>query len=108
MPKKPPLPCREYGCPNDAKKDGYCSEHWQPRSKKYPKKTDPIYSGHWQKVRAAYLRQYPICNRCEHSATIVHHIEEIENGGDPYNWDNLESLCRDCHEKEHVRKKQSK
>ncbi|MFT7880894.1 MAG: HNH endonuclease signature motif containing protein [Sulfurimonas sp.] len=28
---------------------------------------------------------------------IVDHIEEIKDGGDPYNMNNLQTLCRSCH-----------
>lgn len=47
-----------------------------------------------------------ICERCGAPARIVHHREYItpENINDPditLNWDNLEALCQDCHNKEH-------
>ena len=35
------------------------------------------------------------------AAAIVHHIKPIRGGGDPWNIDNLESLCRACHGLEH-------
>lgn len=30
-------------------------------------------------------------------AVIVDHVKEIADGGDPYDWDNLQSLCLPCH-----------
>lgn len=50
--------------------------------------------------------QHFICERCGSLATICHHKIWLnsENVNDPmvvFNWDNLEALCHDCHNKEH-------
>lgn len=64
----------------------------------------------WEDTRAAYLvSQDHICERCGEPAKIVHHRQYItkDNIGDPditLNWDNLEALCQDCHNKEHHRR----
>ena len=47
----------------------------------------------------------PLCERCEKINLIipteaVHHIIPISQGGDPWDLDNLESLCIKCHNKE--------
>ena len=61
----------------------------------------------WTKCRLAFLKsKFFICERCEGAATIAHHKEYLtpDNVNDPYvtlNWDNLEALCQDCHNKEH-------
>jgi 5-methylcytosine-specific restriction endonuclease McrA len=65
-------------------------------------------SKQWQRVRKAYLTsQYNKCERCGSMADIVHHKKKITPGNinDPFitlNWDNLESLCQDCHNREHM------
>lgn len=66
----------------------------------------------WRDTREAYRRSKGgLCERCLargliKPAAIVHHKVYItpENVNDPnvvLNWDNLEALCRECHENEH-------
>ena len=61
----------------------------------------------WQECRAAFLQgKFYICERCGGVATIAHHIIYLmpENIHDPnitLNWNKLEALCQDCHNKEH-------
>lgn len=50
--------------------------------------------------------QHHICERCGGLAVICHHKEwlnrrNVKNPMVAYNWDNLEALCMDCHNKEH-------
>jgi len=68
-------------------------------------------SKRWQNTRKIKLLVNPFCERCSkegiyNDAEIVHHKEYItdKNYQDDfvfYNIENLESLCRDCHNKEH-------
>ena len=64
----------------------------------------------WNKCRDGFLiSKYYICEICGDTATIVHHIIYLtpENINDPdisLNWENLEALCQDCHNKEHMGK----
>ena len=69
-------------------------------------------SRRWQHTRAAYLSSVGgLCERCikkglYHPAVIVHHKiyiapENINNPEITLNWNNLEALCRECHEEEH-------
>lgn len=68
-------------------------------------------SGAWKKLRQAYLSEHPMCERCARvgrirPATQVHHKIHLtpENVDDPniaLNMSNLESLCDECHAKEH-------
>lgn len=61
----------------------------------------------WRRTRAAYLESVNhICERCGRPAVIVHHKRYLtpEAVNDPdlaLSFDNLEALCRDCHNKEH-------
>jgi 5-methylcytosine-specific restriction protein A len=55
----------------------------------------------WQKRRESVLAANPICVACSAagrvaSATEVDHIVPLQHGGDD-SWDNLQSLCHDCH-----------
>lgn len=77
---------------------------------------DPRYqkllnSKRWKMIRADYLRQHPLCERCQRegfirSAIDVHHRVPVETGKTEqemellaYNLDgnNLEALCIQCH-----------
>ena len=66
----------------------------------------PLHTAHWRKIRDLKLSVHPLCERCERHgrdviATVVHHIDRDEHNN---GFENLESLCRDCHEIEHRRK----
>lgn len=70
-------------------------------------------SKRWQKLRKQKVLLNPWCERCSEkgiytSTEIVHHKEYITNKNYMYddvffNIDNLESLCRECHNKEHFK-----
>lgn len=107
MPIAPKKPCRKYGCSGYQEKDGYCLKHWKPGWSKTGQRSDARYhSGNWQRIRETRLIENPICERCDQKvANTVHHIEPVEEGGDFWDYDNIQALCRDCHEIIHGRKK---
>lgn len=56
----------------------------------------------WRRVRAAYLRQHPLCADCTKDRQLtpaieVHHTVALVDGGAPYADSNLEGLCRRHH-----------
>ena len=61
----------------------------------------------WKKTRKAYyISKYGLCERCGRPGDIVHHKIHLNpsNINDPnitLNFDNLELVCQDCHNKEH-------
>ena len=61
----------------------------------------------WRQCRDAYfVLRHGLCERCGRPGKIVHHRIWLtpENINDPdvsLNWDHLELLCQDCHNKEH-------
>lgn len=68
----------------------------------------------WKDCRAAYKSSRGgLCERCLSrglivAGSVVHHKIELtdDNVNDPsvsLNWENLELLCRDCHEQHHQR-----
>ena len=67
-------------------------------------------SKEWVKCRDSYAASvFYLCERCKRPGYIVHHKSYItdENVSDAeitLNWDNLEFLCLDCHNKEHFGK----
>ena len=64
-------------------------------------------SSEWIACREAYAASvFYLCERCKRPGLIVHHKIRItnDNEDDPevtLNWDNLEYLCLECHNKEH-------
>lgn len=56
----------------------------------------------WIALRNRYSAFQPLCEHCLKAGLVtpghdVDHIKEIEDGGDPWDWDNLQNLCKPCH-----------
>lgn len=53
----------------------------------------------WRKLRSAKLDANPRCETCrQRPATEVDHVIPLAERPDlRYDWDNLSSICRDCH-----------
>ena len=105
MPRSPKKPCRYPGCPKLT--DGsYCSEHQKAVDRHYNRyERDPEcnkrYGAEWRKIRAAYIRQHPLCEECLKHGRLtpvqeVHHVVPLADGG-TNDFDNLMSLCKSCH-----------
>ena len=72
-------------------------------------------SKRWQKLRKQKLILNPLCERClkndiKIAAYFVHHKEYVTDKNYMYdsvffNIDNLESLCKKCHNEEHFKEK---
>lgn len=62
----------------------------------------------WTRCRNAYMKmRHYICERCGSPAVICHHKTHIspENIWNPdvtLSFENLEALCQDCHNREHM------
>lgn len=62
----------------------------------------------WMKCRASFIvSKFNICERCHGVGKIVHHKiiltpKNINDTNITLNWNNLELLCQDCHNKEHM------
>jgi len=107
MPYKPKKPCKYPLCPNMAEEgSSYCKEH---SSLNTPRDTRPNapqrgYDWQWQKLRKLYLKHNPLCERCKRlgrttPADTVHHKRSVKEYPElRLTWDNLMSLCRNCHE----------
>ena len=71
-------------------------------------------SAAWIKCKNSYIKSvHGLCERCGEPGYIVHHKKYItpKNINDPnitLNHDNLEYLCRKCHNEEHERFKKNK
>ena len=82
-----------------------CDGCYRPKVKRPQQvERDRLYSSaRWRKVRRAVLdRDAYACRRCgKGDDLIVHHDREAYSGHDPLDADNLETLCRACHAREH-------
>lgn len=62
----------------------------------------------WQKCRTAYVKEkFGICERCGKPGKIVHHKiyltpENINCPEITMNFNNLELVCKTCHNQEHI------
>ena len=60
------------------------------------------YDRQWRKVRAEYIAEHPLCEECLKNGKIVpvydvDHIVPLSQGGERLDKNNLQSLCRTCH-----------
>lgn len=113
MPRRPKRPCSQPGCPELT--DGqYCARHRKEDYKKYNRfKRDEFSkwfynSPEWQRLRKQKLRLNPLCEHCEREgkvrpATVVDHIVPIKEGGIALDINNLQSLCKPCHDSKTAR-----
>ncbi|MYC28158.1 MAG: HNH endonuclease [Nitrospira sp. SB0662_bin_26] len=57
-----------------------------------------LHNWQWERVREDVLdRDNWKCRHCGGYANQVDHVIPIFKGGKPYERDNLQTLCRDCH-----------
>lgn len=68
----------------------------------------------WKRARTSYIKyRCGLCERCGGAGVIVHHKKYLttSNINDPkvtLSFRNLELLCMDCHNKEHLAKKNTR
>ena len=65
---------------------------------------NPIYKkAIWQRVRRFVLdRDGWRCRKCGRAGALeVHHVKPLQDGGEPYDPANLQTLCRTCHTDTH-------
>lgn len=103
MPIKPKRQCNKVGCPElTDRPSGYCESHEKQIKVNYERTRETAvkrgYDTRWRKIRRMKLNNDPICERCQGIASLVHHRDRDTSN---VAFDNLESLCTQCHEKEH-------
>jgi len=93
----------------------YRKRPWTPKPKPYEgHQSDKFYNTRaWHKTRYAYRKRHPMCKMCEDKgitklAEMVDHITPIKDGGDPLDWNNLQSLCNKCHRRKTLRETKAK
>lgn len=105
--------CKHHKCRTLISKGTYCNKHNQYQNKSYneQRKHDEVMkfykSKEWREVRQQALkRDCFTCSMCGGLANLVHHKTEVRT-----DWtrrldlSNLESVCRECHNKiDHYKK----
>ena len=67
----------------------------------------------WKKLRKQYAEQQPLCEHCLKfdiltPLAVVDHVKEIEDGGEPFDINNLQSLCHSCHNRKTAEEKRKR
>jgi 5-methylcytosine-specific restriction protein A len=111
MPYKPKRPCAYPNCPELT--DGrYCEKHAPKVNSdynRYARDADSkcfYNSKAWRVLSKRQLRLEPLCAEClkagrTQAAAIADHIRPIKRGGARLDIENLQSLCRACHNRKH-------
>lgn len=107
----------------------YCNRH-KPKNSHVSKTSDYANEIHsssrWRRTSLLYRQSHPICEACLREAskeaserageragmlnlaTSTDHIVPLFDGGDPYDWDNLQSLCDYHHSLKSQREREQK
>lgn len=109
MPSRAPAACRRPGCGGvviggvcsrcGVLRDATAAAHDERRGSARQRG----YDARWEKVRRMHLAGEPLCRLCSQAgritpAVLVDHIVPIRDGGARLDDDNLQSLCRRCHD----------
>jgi len=108
MPAHPKSPCTYPGCGVLVDRPGKCEKHAKQVRKeadsRRPNASKRGYNHRWRKVRVEVLRRDGgLCQSCLKDGLVtrasdVDHIVPVAAGGAFYDHDNLQSLCRPCHQ----------
>ena len=103
MPKLPPKPCTKPGCGAYAVKGGRCADHVVKHRWRHTKsRHERGYGWQWEQIRRrALVRDNYLCQYCRTEGVytpatdVDHRIPKTDGGTD--HLDNLQSLCKNCH-----------
>ncbi len=112
MPVRAKSPCRHAGCTRLVDKPGFCEAHRRQAFKAqkllvtddYKERNRFYQRKEWKSVRSLQLQLEPLCRECRKlgklvAASVVDHILPITEGGAKLDLENLQSLCKPCHER---------
>ena len=115
MPRRAPTPCRYPGCGAVLATSGFCPQHRASVHQDYGRarrgfdaEVGFYQSRQWRVVRAAFLREHPLCGLCSARgglipARVVDHVVPVKDGGARYLASNLQALCVSCHNRKTAR-----
>ena len=95
--------CLQPGCPNYATAHGYCAQHQRAVNTHSVSRSKQGYDRVWQRFRAWYLGQHPLCVECERGGVValadhLHHKIPLAEAPDlRLDENNVEGLCKSCH-----------
>lgn len=81
--------------------------YWSPKPKKIWSNTKSDFNYQcrkWRNTSINFRIKNPLCIQCElkgiiKPATVTDHIKPITQGGDPWDFENMQPLCDSCHNK---------
>ena len=80
------------------------SKGFTPKRKPIRRRDDKFYhTNAWRRLRQSQLWDEPLCRMCGKEATDVDHVKPMADGGNPWDKDNLQSLCHSCHSRKTMR-----
>jgi 5-methylcytosine-specific restriction protein A len=97
--------CPMHGLWDKTEKQPRCPKCKTIRDKSYDKnernqESNKFYhSSSWKKLRTIVLNNNPFCVECGSPADTVDHIVSIKSGGAKLDSNNLQSMCKSCHNK---------
>lgn len=115
MPTRAPTPCRFPGCAAVVPAPGYCDQHRVAVHRDYGRARRGFdteigfyQSARWRAVRAAFLREHPLCGACAARgrvvpAVVADHVVPLKDGGARFDAVNLQALCISCHNRKTAR-----
>jgi 5-methylcytosine-specific restriction protein A len=67
----------------------------------------------WRKLRQAYAEKNPLCEHCLRydiltPVDVVDHVREVKDGGEPFDYNNLMSMCRSCHSAKTIKERRKR
>ncbi len=107
MPYKPKHPCSFPRCPELVPAgERFCTKHKKQEQKRYDEQRGTAaqrgYDTRWKKYRRWYLQRYPLCvnyDECHNVATVVVHRISLSKGGDFWDSNNHQPICKSCHDR---------
>ena len=115
MAKRASTPCRYPGCAAVLATPGYCDRHRVAVHRDYGRarrgfdtEVGFYQSARWRTVRAAFLREHPLCRVCAArgrvvAAVVADHVVPLKDGGARFDWANLTGCCVSCHNRKTAR-----
>lgn len=115
MPRSAPTPCRYPGCGAVLASPGFCPQHRASAHRDYGRarrgfdaEVGFYQSKDWRVLRAAVLRESPLCLACKDrgrlvAAGVVDHVVPLKDGGARFDRANLQPLCVSCHNRKTAR-----
>ena len=95
--------CLTAGCARMATYRGRCPQHAQQHDRTINRAGRRFYNTkRWRILRNWYLFHHSICEcdqQCGQLAVDIHHRQDIADGGNPYDPQNLQALSKECHSK---------